>query len=62
MFDWQGRRPKKPNLSVGPEPNEEGSGLHHEGNMRKMGNEEMKRDGDSETDLSKESRERDKSR
>lgn len=53
MFDWQDRRPKKPNLLVGPEPDEEGSGLRHERSMRMMGNEEMKRDGDSETDLPK---------
>lgn len=50
-FDWQGRRPMRPDLSEGPGPDEEDNGLLHGESRRRMGNEELKRGGDYETDL-----------
>lgn len=43
----------RPDLLGGPEPGEEDSGLLHGGSTRMMGNEEMRRGGDFETDLDK---------
>lgn len=43
----------RPDLLGGPGPGEEDSGLLHGGSRRRMGNEEMRRGGDSETDLNR---------
>lgn len=43
----------RPDLLEGPGPDEEDSGLHHGESRRRMGNEELKRGGDYETDLEK---------
>lgn len=44
----------RPDLLRGPGPGEEDSGLLHGGSRRRMGNEEMRRGGDSVTDLDRE--------
>ena len=43
----------RPDLLGGPGPGEEDSGLLHEGSRKRMGNEEMRRGGYSETDLNR---------
>lgn len=52
--DWLGRRPMTPDLLRDPGPSEEDSGLLRGGSKTRMGNEEMRRGGDSVTDLDRE--------
>lgn len=48
----------RPDLLGGPGPGEEDSGLLHVGSRRTTGNEEMMKGGDSETDLDREKKTR----